>query len=215
MMSSEAKNLLSYGVQRVPGDFTLIALFTLPVTVVAHLQGVQQAGYLAFAISVLSMICAVFQPVGLVLLPKATRMLAENSHRELRGHVSQVLKISVLTSLVLGLFVAVFADQLFRMYLGPGYEQVAGLVRVMVIGTIPYSIYLVLRNVIDAFHKSGVTALILLFSFAVFAIGVAFRPAHFAPCHAVEIYFLAALAVMAAICLWECQRILPPSPDVR
>jgi O-antigen/teichoic acid export membrane protein len=186
----------------------LIALFTLPVTVVAHLQGVQQAGYLAFAISVLSMICAVFQPVGLVLLPKATHMLAEGSHRELRAHVSQLLKISVLISLVLTLFVALFATQLFRIYLGQGYEQVAGLVRIMVIGTIPYSIYLVLRNIIDAFHKNGVTALILLLSLAVFGGGVALRIGSNAPCQAVETCFLVALVVMAVICAWECKRIL-------
>jgi O-antigen/teichoic acid export membrane protein len=207
-ISDEARELLRYGVQRVPGDFTLIALFTLPVTVVAHLQGVQQAGYLAFAISVLSMICAVFQPVGLVLLPKATHMLAEGSHRELRAHVSQLLKISVLISLVLTLFVALFATQLFRIYLGQGYEQVAGLVRIMVIGTIPYSIYLVLRNIIDAFHKNGVTALILLLSLAVFGGGVTLGISAGISSFAVMPSFLCGLVILAGSAVWECRRIL-------
>ena len=35
----EAKELLRYGVQRVPGDFVHMALFTLPVTFVAHFSG--------------------------------------------------------------------------------------------------------------------------------------------------------------------------------
>jgi O-antigen/teichoic acid export membrane protein len=204
----DAKDLLSYGVQRIPGDFTLVALFSLPVTVVAHLQGVQQAGYLAFAISVLSMICAVFQPVGLVLLPKATYMLAEGLRRELRAHVSQLLKISVLTSLVLASFIGVFANPLFRIYLGHGYEQVAGLVRIMVIGAIPYSVYLVLRNVIDAFHKNGVTTLILLLSLTVFGTGASLGIHAGFSGIAVMLSFLCGLVILAAASAWECQRIL-------
>ena len=40
----EAGELFRYGIQRVPGDFVLMALFTLPATFVAHLKGVQEAG---------------------------------------------------------------------------------------------------------------------------------------------------------------------------
>jgi O-antigen/teichoic acid export membrane protein len=72
----ETKELLRYGVQRVPGDFILVALFTFPATFVAHLKGVQEAGFVAFGISVVSMVGAVFAPVGLVLLPKATFMFS-------------------------------------------------------------------------------------------------------------------------------------------
>ena len=207
-ISNEARDLLKYGVQRVPGDFTLVALFTLPVTIVAHLDGVQQAGYLAFAISVLSMICAVFQPVGLVLLPKATHMLTQGSYRELRAHVLQLLKVSVVISLLLAAFVAIFATQLFRLYLGPGYEQVAGLVRIIVIGTVPYSIYLVLRNIIDAFHKNGVTALILLLSLVVFCAGVSLGLRAGTCNFAVTASFLSGLLILASSAAWECRRIL-------
>ena len=209
----EAKALLKYGIQRVPGDFTLMALFTLPVTVIAHFEGVQQAGYVAFAISAMSMICAVFQPVGLVLLPKATYMFAEGSHRELRLHVSRLLKMSLLVSGSLTLFVYMFAAPLIRLYLGNGYEQVAGMVRLVVIGSLPYSIYLVLRNVIDAFHKNGVTAVILLISLAVFCGAVVtsmFRGLTTPP---VVPAFLLALGTMAVASGLECRRIFVNSGE--
>ena len=206
--SGEARDLLCYGIQRIPGDFTLVALFTLPVTVVAHVQGTNEAGYLSFAISVLSMICAVFQPVGLVLLPKATYMLAEGAHRELRSHVSQLVKISVFTSLVLALFVGVFANQLIQIYLGHGFDQLAGLVRIVVIGTVPYSAYLVLRNVIDAFHKNGVTALILLFGLALFGLVVICSAYAEISSSLVVTAFLGSLGIVAVLSAFEYRRIL-------
>lgn len=207
-ISREAGTLLRYGVQRVPGDFTLMALFTLPVTVVAHLEGVQQAGYIAFAIAMLSMIGAVFQPIGLVLLPKATYMFAEGTHRELYLHVLQLLKISLLVCALLVFSIALFATPLIRLYLGPGYEPVASLVRIIVIGALPYSVYLVLRNVIDAFHKNGVTALILLLSLFVFGAGI--LTSHYIG-YADQVVvpsFLFGILILAIAAGWECRRIL-------
>ncbi len=54
----------SYFVMASPasGDFALIALLGLPTFLVAHLMGVQDAGYVAFGVSVLGMIAAVFKP---------------------------------------------------------------------------------------------------------------------------------------------------------
>ncbi len=169
---SEAKSLLQYGIQRVPGDFTLMALLTLPVTFLAHFEGVQQAGFLAFAMSVLSMIGAIFAPVGLVLLPKATFMFAEGSRNELRRHVLRILKITFIVCTILVLAILILAPTLIGLYLGPGYGQVIKFTRVVVVGALPYSIYLVLRNIVDAFHENGVTAAILVVSLVVFIAGV-------------------------------------------
>ena len=175
---------------------------------VAHIQGVQEAGYLAFAISVLSMICAIFQPVGLVLLPKATFMLAEGAHGELREHIGYLLKISFFVSAALAIFVAAFAPFLIRLYLGHGYEQVAGLVRIVVLGSVPYSIYLVSRNIIDAFHKNGITALIVLSALVAFCAGAVLGTRVGLLEAAVILSFMIALIILAGSSVLECRRIL-------
>jgi len=204
---SETKHLLTYGVQRVPGDFTLMALFTLPVTVLAHLDGVQYAGYVAFGIAVLSMIGAVFAPVGLVLLPKATYMLAEGSSHELRQHLLHMVKVTAIVSAILALSISIFARWLIRLYLGDGYEQVANIVRLVMVGALPFSLYLVLRNIIDAFHKNGVTALILLSSLAVFGFLVVGGSYVAQKGQCVIPAFLLAIVSLSAMSAWECRRI--------
>jgi hypothetical protein len=43
-------------------------------------------------------------------------------------------------------------------------------VRALLLAAVPYSLYLVLRNVVDAFHELGMTTLILTAGFVVFCL---------------------------------------------
>jgi O-antigen/teichoic acid export membrane protein len=167
----EAKELLRYGVQRIPGDFGQMALFTLPVTFVAHSSGVQEAGYVAFGISVLNMIGSMFAPFGLILLPKAGRMLAGGDHAELRRHVFQLAKVTVFVSVTLALFLEIFAGTLIKLYLGPNFSEAVFDLRILVLAALPFCLYMVLRNLVDAFHENAVNTRNILFALAIFLAG--------------------------------------------
>ena len=162
---TEAKELLRYGLQRVPGDFVQMAIFTLPVTFVAHFNGMQKAGYVAFGVSVLNMMCSVFSPIGLILLPKASRMFAEQSCEEANQHISQISRLTILVSLFITVVLAALAEPLMRIYLGQGYEQVAGTVRLVVCGGVPFCLFYVQRSVVDAFHENGINTRNLVLAF--------------------------------------------------
>lgn len=204
----EAKELLRYGVQRVPGDFLYMALLTAPVTFVAHSSGLQQAGYVAFGISVMNMIGSMFQPLGLVLLPKASRMLAGGDWTELRNHITQIVKATVLISVFVAVVLEISAAGLIRLYLGPNFSEAVVVLRIIVIAALPYSLYCVLRNLIDAYHENAVNALTLLISFAVFLVLslvgllIAWPPLEI-PCAFVFSVFL-----LAALSRAETRRIL-------
>lgn len=165
--ASEAITLLRYGIQRVPGDFILMALLLLPTTVIAHSRGVTQAGFVAFGVSLLNAVGAFFSPIGLILLPRAGRLLASGEVGELRRQVLTLVKITLTCSTAIAVGGSLVADRLIRSYLGPGYEETGGIVRVLLFAAIPYSLYLVLRNVVDAFHEIGMTTLILTGGFVV------------------------------------------------
>ena len=100
---AEIKVLLRYGVQRLVGDFALTALMTLPVTILVHLRGVEETGFVSFGITVLSLIGSAFSPVGLILLPKASRMFAEGARADLRAHVAGIMKATVVLALIMNL----------------------------------------------------------------------------------------------------------------
>jgi len=164
----EAKELLRYGAQRIPGDFGQMALFTLPVTFVAHSGGVQEAGYVAFGISVLNMMGSMFAPFGLILLPKAGRMLAGGDHTDLRQHVFQLAKVTAFVSLTLALFLEIFAGTLIKLYLGPNFTEAVFDLRILVLAALPFCLYMVLRNLVDACYENAVNTRNILFALAMF-----------------------------------------------
>ena len=204
----ESKQLLRYGIQRVPGDFILMALFTLPATLEAHRRGIQEAGFVAFGISVVSMVGAAFAPFGLVLLPKATFLLAEGGQNELRQHLRSILRATFGASVALVLSIWIYMPTLIHLYLGASFEQVTPIARLLILGAVPYSVYLVLRNVVDAYHDYGITAMILACGLATF-LGFSYFARHDASnTEMILLGFLAAMVLITALVCLECWRIL-------
>lgn len=208
----EAKELLVYGIQRVPGDFVLVALFTLPATFTAHWRGVQEAGFVAFGVSVVAMIGSVFAPISLVLLPKATLLFATGACAELRRHLRSLLQMTLGASCLIALVIWIGIPRIVNLYLGLGFDQVVPIVRVLVLGAVPYSLYLVLRNLVDAYHKHGVTAAILCGGLCVFLLGIYLDKYFVFKSEALLAIFVVTQLFIAALSGWECQRILRDQP---
>lgn len=132
----QVKELLRFGIQRVPGDFILMALFALPATFVAHRSGIRAAGFVAFGISMLNVIGSFFSPFGLILLPKAGNLLAAGRNGELRRQVWLLTKITLLVSTVLAVGIAVGAETLIRLYLGADFTEGARILRLVLLSLI-------------------------------------------------------------------------------
>jgi len=165
------KELLRYGMQRLPGDMALLGLFTLPTTITAHAKGVQQAGLVAFGMLILSIVSAMVTPLGLILLPKASRMFATGASSELREHVLPLVKVMVFLTGSISIAVGILATSLIRIYLGPGFATAADVLRLVVLGIVPYCLFLLLSNVLDAYHRNSVTAAIEIIAFVVACLG--------------------------------------------
>lgn len=202
---AQVVELLRFGIQRIPGDFILMALFALPATVVAHKSGIRAAGFVAFGISMLNVISSFFSAFGLILLPKAGALLSAGKGVELRRQVWLLTKITLVISSVLAVGIAIGAEMLVRLYLGPDFTAGVGILRLLVFAAVPYSLYTVLRNVIDAFHELGVTTVILLAGFGVFCVG---SLAVFIVQNSEYVVLLAFLAGVLTICLLSCAETL-------
>jgi O-antigen/teichoic acid export membrane protein len=164
----EARELLQYSLQRVPGDFTQFALLTLPAIFVTHLRGLQEGGFIAFGVSILSMIGAVFAPVGVILLPRASQMLAEGKGASLRQHVLRIVKVTVIVSVAMTAVIEFLAKPLIGLYLGPGFEELSSIIRILSLATLPYALYCVLRSLVDAYHKKAINTINNAVALAVF-----------------------------------------------
>jgi len=137
-------------------DFGLSGLFSLPSTITAHISGVTIAGYVAFETSLLNMVGAGFAPLGLILLPKASQLVANKDFKILKIYVIKILKITFILA-VLGIaFFEIFTDKIILIYLDTLNSDLLIISRIIIIASIGYAIYVAMRNIIDVFYVKAI-----------------------------------------------------------
>lgn len=172
MLVPYAKEIMSYSIMRVPGDFALSALFALPAILTAHISGVREAGYVAFGIAVLNMSGSFFAPISTILLPKASYMIARANYKGLKYDLKRML-ISAICLTALGVVILeIFTDQIIRIYLKENFTETIMIIKIIAIGIIPYVIYIILRSVIDANYVKPINAINIVIAFLFFIISV-------------------------------------------
>ena len=202
------KELFSFGIQRIPADFGAAALFGLPATLTAHTSGVVAGGHVAFSISLLAMCGAVFTPIGLVLLPKASAALARRESASIKRYLKIVLFGSTVVSFMLTIGFEIAAEPILHLYLGRSVEQdLIAATRITILAAVPYGIYVASRSLIDAFFAKAVNALNILLALGLFlslAVGTNILQQHlFTPVGAL----VAALYLLGIATLVACTRI--------
>ena len=113
---------------------------------------------------------------------------------------------------------AVGAPQIVDIYLGPAFAGSVSTLRVLMLGALPWGIYMSLRTVIDARHKRPINAINVGISFAFFvALMLTLRiwmdpAAVVVPVFVISLYVLGALTVIE---LWRVTHGPPPAEASR
>jgi O-antigen/teichoic acid export membrane protein len=164
------RELLHYGLPRVPGEFALAALFSLPTTLAAHFGGIEHAGFVGLGVSLLSMVGSMFAPLGQIVLPSVSAMAAQGETAALRRGVWRLWLASVTVAAAMVAVLAVFARPLIALYVGPAFLPAVPVTRLLLLAGVPYVTYVVLRNVLDALDTRPLNARNLVLALLLFAV---------------------------------------------
>lgn len=152
------RGLFRYGAPRVPGEFMLGALGSLPVTAAAHQAGPVFAGQVGLGLSILTLVGSVFTPLGIIMLPRISARVATGAvdglGREVRRLTFYCLGLTALGTVLLLLLGGWAIPFVF----GPGFAGAVLPVRIIALGALPYVCYVILRNVLDAIHAAPLNA---------------------------------------------------------
>lgn len=214
---AHAGELARYSVPRAPGDLLALVMFAIPGIVVAHVSDITVAGNVAFGIAALGMIAVGVFPVGFVLLPVASRLLAAGSVDQLRGQVFIVARVVVGLIVIAILIFEVFATPIVAIYLGPAFAGSVATLRLLMLGALPWGIYMSLRTIIDARHKRAVNAINVAVAFAFFVALMLILRTWMDPATVVVPVFVISLYVLGTLTVIEIWRIthrpLPTAPN--
>jgi O-antigen/teichoic acid export membrane protein len=209
-LASAGRELVRFGLPRVPGDVALAALMLLPATLAAHERDVKYGGLVAFSVTLLTLAQTMTIPISTMLLPKATELLNFGMIIELRTKVLRLLLVGIgMTGLgLIGFYL--WTDLALRICLGEYAIELPRLARVVMLGAIPLNAYTCLRSVADAGNDRAVNArsccIALMSFFLVWPIARLLWDAGLSA----PIALVVALSVLAGLTAWEVIDVLKP-----
>jgi O-antigen/teichoic acid export membrane protein len=168
------RTLLRYGLRRTPGDVALPGLFAFPTFFVAGTaHSAAEAGYMGFATSAITLICAVFGMLNPVLLPRLSGHAhdAEAAGRTFGAELAHGLKVLPLAAAVVAALASaallVVATPVVRWFLGAGFAGADTVIRFAAPVSIPLAVFYAARPTIDALREAPVTTVLLVGSLVV------------------------------------------------
>lgn len=164
------RDLLTYGLPRVPGDFALGAFLALGPLVAMRFAPVSRVTSLLIGISILSAVSASATPVGTLMLSKVSMMLAQDRKDEVRVHLRHLLAAAVALSTFACLQLVVFADGILRLWLGQRFGGEIRVVQITILAIPFYLVYCCLRGSVDAASITAYNTRNLLLSLGLFVI---------------------------------------------
>ncbi len=166
-MRDHLRVLLRFGLPRVPGEFALVGLFALPALIALRAHGVAAAGQFSAGLSLLTIVSSVFAPIGLVLLPRASAQAATGDLVGLRHFVVRMLGGGI-ALVVIGVAVGeLLIPPFVGWYFGKDFIPAIPIFRACLLGAIPYVVYVLLRNVLDALDVRAVNSRNLIITLVV------------------------------------------------
>ncbi len=167
-LAGDARELLSYGIARIPGEIAFGALLAVGPMLVSHYADMAQNSYLLLGITCLTMASLAFAPLSMVLLARISRLLATGRQEEVKEYVGHMR--SAVLQLSLGMVVqgVVFARPIVLWWLGPSCVAGVPVIRVVMLAVPAYMYFLAFRSVVDAASKVAYNARNVLVTLAVF-----------------------------------------------
>jgi len=148
--------LYRFGLPRIPGEFALIGLFAIPSLIALRVHGVVLAGQFSAAMSLVTLLSGAFAPVGLILLPRASAQVARGEIAELRKLVVRILSVGAVAACAGVAIGEVIIPHFVEWYFGAAFLSAVPIFRACLLGAIPYAIYVLLRNILDALDVKAV-----------------------------------------------------------
>jgi len=131
------------------------------------MHGVAAAGQFSAGLSLLTIVSSVFAPVGLVLLPRASAQAATGDLLGLKHFVVRMLAGGIILVVIAVIIGELLIPSFVGWYFGKDFVPAIPVFRACLLGAIPYVVYVLLRNVLDALDVRALNSRNLIITLAV------------------------------------------------
>jgi O-antigen/teichoic acid export membrane protein len=115
---------------------------------------------------------AAFSPISLLLLPKTSNLAAEKQYDTIFSKAGKTLMVTLFMTITAVIIFEIFAFQIINLYLKNASSDLIYTARIIAFGIPGYTIYIVLRSILDALHYKAINTRNVLITFGIYSLGV-------------------------------------------
>ncbi len=164
------KILAGYGIPRIPAEFALFGLFAVPPLLIVRTAGIERAGFVSLGLTLVQAGGSMFATAGIILLPYLSGLFIKGKMKEVRRLVGWTLGLSCGLVCLGVISFEIMAPQLVPAIMGKDFSAAVSSLNVLVLSSVPYVFYLMLRTPLDAVSKVPYNSLSLSAAFATVAV---------------------------------------------
>jgi O-antigen/teichoic acid export membrane protein len=172
-LKKQSSELLSYGFARIFGDMGLQAMLSLPAVVAAHYFPIGSVTFLLLGGNFLALVGAASLPVGVILLSRVSRSVAQMRIGQLQLRVTHFVSALIELSAFVSLQMIAFSDVIVRAWVGPSFLGGNRIIQITILALPFYSFFAGLQSVINAAAVKAYNTRNILVSVGVFLFFIA------------------------------------------
>lgn len=208
-----SRDLLRWGMPRVPGDLLLALMLHLPILHASHFLGITEAGYVAYSLSLVTLLQAIVSPASVLLLPETAMLLERGAFKELRIRTTRALTGGTVATICAVCVIVFFTEKLVTFHLGTASEDLIRNARLACFLAIPFNVYICLRSVLDGATRRPINTANLALTFLVYLLVIAIERGLFCSNVGPIVSLFFALLFLAGLTIFQTRRALQRFAD--
>lgn len=161
------KSIYLYGFPRLPGEIILFGYPIVVLIIINSFYDLKSVAYFSNGFQIITLINATLGFVGIVLLPEVSKLLQLRQYEIINKTISRLGYLFIFMALCLSFFVFLFPEITTLVLYSRDFLDGIYVLRFIVFATVPFSIYLLLRNPIDAISVFPFNTINLIVSFII------------------------------------------------
>lgn len=173
------KDLLVYGIPRIPGGFLLNMILAADSFFVGAMMGVTDAGHYGVATTLFGIAAGVVGPIGFVAFPLFSSLIGQQAGRQIARYLTSLTSFALFAGSFIAAVVAVLARPIVLVLYSEAFAAAITPLAIIMIGAVFYTLYVALRGYVGAYTVKPVLVYFLAVSVAVnLALNAALIPAY-------------------------------------
>lgn len=163
------ERLWGYTVPRLPSGLAYAGIFSIGPFLAPYFADLRHVGFLVAGQAVLRVVEGGTSGFGLVVLPKVAALQARKEVAALRDGVEDVLAMTLHLGLFATCQLAIWTPEIVAGWLGSSFEDAIPVIRILLVGVVPYLGYTMVRSIIDGLDERAINAHNIYLAFGVTA----------------------------------------------